>query len=83
MLGATSIVYNKNHYLLVFLCIEFLVIYVFLLLFVYFYVLDCNFFFSSYFLAITVCGSVMGLSLLVFMIRTHGSDCINLSSSLW
>nr|AOY39938.1 NADH dehydrogenase subunit 4L [Scolytinae sp. BMNH 1040002] len=81
--GVVCIILNKSHYLLVFLCVEFLVIYVFLLFFTYFYFLNCGFFFSSYFLSITVCGSVLGLSLLVFMIRTHGSDYINLASSLW
>nr|AOY39899.1 NADH dehydrogenase subunit 4L [Scolytinae sp. BMNH 1039905] len=81
--GIISVVLNKNHYLLVFLCIEFLVIYLFLMFFIYFYSLESGFFFSSYFLSVAVCGSVLGLSLLVFMIRVHGTDYISLCSMLW
>nr|AOY39977.1 NADH dehydrogenase subunit 4L [Scolytinae sp. BMNH 1040118] len=85
MFGCSLVVYvlNKKHFLLMLLCLEFMVLSIFLSLFFYFYWFDYEFFFVSYFLSVTVCESVLGLSLLVFTIRTHGNDYLVLIDSLW
>nr|AOY39860.1 NADH dehydrogenase subunit 4L [Hypothenemus sp. BMNH 1039837] len=81
--SVVAYVLSKKHFLLMLFCLEFMVLALFLFLFFYFYWFNYEFFFSSYFLSVTVCESVLGLSLLVFAIRMHGSDYLILIDSLW
>nr|YP_010464258.1 NADH dehydrogenase subunit 4L [Cteniopinus hypocrita]UUL71635.1 NADH dehydrogenase subunit 4L [Cteniopinus hypocrita] len=74
---------KRKHLLLMLLSLEFMVISVYLLLFVYFNCLDNDFFFSMIFLTFSVCEGVLGLSVLVSLIRTHGNDYFQSFSVLW
>nr|YP_010470886.1 NADH dehydrogenase subunit 4L [Cteniopinus ruber]UVF38387.1 NADH dehydrogenase subunit 4L [Cteniopinus ruber] len=74
---------KRKHLLLMLLSLEFMVISVYLLLFTYFNCLDNDFFFSMVFLTFSVCEGVLGLSVLVSLIRTHGNDYFQSFSVLW
>nr|WRQ18234.1 NADH dehydrogenase subunit 4L [Multinervis guangxiensis] len=82
ILGIFSLIFIKNHILLSLMSLEFIVLY--LLYFIYFYCLMYEGSFYLYVLLMTffVCEGVLGLSLLVFMIRTHGNDYLN-SLFMW
>nr|AOY40029.1 NADH dehydrogenase subunit 4L [Scolytinae sp. BMNH 1040327] len=81
--SAITYVVKNKHFLLMLICLEFMVLSVFLILFLYFCSFGYEFFFSSYFLSVTVCESVLGLALLVFIVRTHGNDYLILLNGLW
>nr|YP_010411504.1 NADH dehydrogenase subunit 4L [Pissodes yunnanensis]URP30505.1 NADH dehydrogenase subunit 4L [Pissodes yunnanensis] len=72
-----------KHLLLMLLSLESVVLSLFLLLFMYSSQFFFEFFISMFFLSMSVCESALGLSLLVLMIRTHGSDMILMFDNLW
>nr|QHD19761.1 NADH dehydrogenase subunit 4L [Chilocorus bipustulatus] len=82
-MGLLSFCLNRKHMLMMLLSMEFMLLSLFILMYYYF----LNFSFESYFcmifLTMGVCESALGLSLLVFMIRTHGNDYFNLFNILW
>ena len=65
---------KRKHLLLILLSLEFVVLSVYFLLFLYLRFLGRDYFFSIVFLTFSVCEGVIGLSLLVSLIRTHGND---------
>nr|UJG45211.1 NADH dehydrogenase subunit 4L [Perlodes microcephalus] len=65
---------KRKHLLLTLLSLEFIVLSLFLLLFMYLNLLNYELFFSMIFLTFSVCEGALGLSILVSMIRTHGND---------
>nr|UJG45263.1 NADH dehydrogenase subunit 4L [Leuctra hippopus] len=65
---------KRKHLLLTLLSLEFIVLGLFLVLFIYLNALNYELFFSMVFLTFTVCEGALGLSILVSMIRTHGND---------
>nr|AIW64901.1 NADH dehydrogenase subunit 4L [Ictinogomphus sp. MT-2014] len=73
-MGVLSFVSKRKHLLSTLLSLEFIV----LGLFIYMYfvlVMEYNdIYFLMYFLTFGVCEGALGLSILVSMIRTHGSD---------
>nr|YP_002265545.1 NADH dehydrogenase subunit 4L [Chaetosoma scaritides]ACF35104.1 NADH dehydrogenase subunit 4L [Chaetosoma scaritides] len=81
--GALSFCMKRKHLLLMLLSLEFLV------LSMYFGFMACfmNTFFEGYFclifLSFSVCEGALGLSLLVYMIRTHGNDYFSGFNTLW
>nr|YP_009536178.1 NADH dehydrogenase subunit 4L [Nemorilla maculosa]AYM35209.1 NADH dehydrogenase subunit 4L [Nemorilla maculosa] len=74
MMGVFVFVSNRKHLLSMLLSLEYIVLSLFLLLFLYLNLINYENFFSMMFLIFSVCEGVLGLSILVSMIRTHGND---------
>nr|YP_010029665.1 NADH dehydrogenase subunit 4L [Pimelocerus perforatus]QOU11171.1 NADH dehydrogenase subunit 4L [Pimelocerus perforatus] len=72
-----------KHLLLMLLSLESVVLSLYGLLMFYLIQYFFEYFLSMFFLTMSVCESALGLSLLVLMIRTHGSDMILLFDNLW
>nr|APX39425.1 NADH dehydrogenase subunit 4L [Altica palustris] len=81
--GIYMFVMNRKHLLLMLLSLEYLVLILFLNLFFYLSILENDYFFSMIFLTMSVCESVLGLSILIIMVRVHGNDYIMTFSNLW
>nr|YP_010728524.1 NADH dehydrogenase subunit 4L [Endochironomus albipennis]WEF49765.1 NADH dehydrogenase subunit 4L [Endochironomus albipennis] len=73
-LGVISFIFSYKHLLNMLLSLEFMVLCLFIFLFFYLNLLNFEQYFSMYFLVFSVCEGVLGLSILVFMIRSHGND---------
>nr|UPX88443.1 NADH dehydrogenase subunit 4L [Oreodytes sanmarkii] len=65
---------KRKHLLLMLLSMEFIILSLYSLLFIFLSYFDYEFYFSMMFLVFCVCESVVGLSILVSLIRTHGND---------
>nr|YP_010569049.1 NADH dehydrogenase subunit 4L [Fannia canicularis]UEV87291.1 NADH dehydrogenase subunit 4L [Fannia canicularis]UZC78839.1 NADH dehydrogenase subunit 4L [Fannia canicularis] len=74
IMGLFTFVSNRKHLLSMLLSLEYIVLSLFLLLFIYLNLLNYENFFCMMFLTFSVCEGAMGLSILVSMIRTHGND---------
>nr|QHD47870.1 NADH dehydrogenase subunit 4L [Peltoperlopsis cebuano] len=74
MCGGWVFVSKRKHLLLTLLSLEFIVLSLFLVLFVYLNGGMYELFFSMVFLTFSVCEGALGLSILVSMIRSHGND---------
>nr|YP_009255409.1 NADH dehydrogenase subunit 4L [Melanagromyza sojae]ANA56776.1 NADH dehydrogenase subunit 4L [Melanagromyza sojae] len=74
IIGIISFVSNRKHLLSMLLSLEYIVICLFMFLFLYLMYLDYELYFSMMFLTFSVCEGALGLSVLVSMVRTHGSD---------
>nr|YP_010242184.1 NADH dehydrogenase subunit 4L [Haematopota vexativa]QTI83223.1 NADH dehydrogenase subunit 4L [Haematopota vexativa] len=74
IMGVMVFVSNRKHLLSTLLSLEFMVLSLFLLLFIYLNLYNFESFFSMLFLTFCVCEGALGLSVLVSMIRTHGND---------
>nr|QTF74368.1 NADH dehydrogenase subunit 4L [Sarcophila latifrons] len=74
IMGVFTFVSNRKHLLSMLLSLEYIVLSLFLLLFIYLNLLNYEMFFSMMFLTFSVCEGALGLSILVSMIRTHGND---------
>nr|YP_010239095.1 NADH dehydrogenase subunit 4L [Senotainia albifrons]YP_010400382.1 NADH dehydrogenase subunit 4L [Protomiltogramma cincta]QTF74342.1 NADH dehydrogenase subunit 4L [Senotainia albifrons]UQS76081.1 NADH dehydrogenase subunit 4L [Protomiltogramma cincta] len=74
IMGVLVFVSNRKHLLSMLLSLEYMVLSLFLLLFIYLNLLNYESFFSMMFLTFSVCEGALGLSILVSMIRTHGND---------
>nr|YP_010258359.1 NADH dehydrogenase subunit 4L [Neocentrocnemis stali]AGO28035.1 NADH dehydrogenase subunit 4L [Neocentrocnemis stali] len=74
----------RKHILLTLLSLEFLVLGLFLLFYLFLFYYDSMMFMNLVFLTFSVCEGALGLGILVSMIRSHGNDSIfSLSSVLW
>nr|YP_010472532.1 NADH dehydrogenase subunit 4L [Harpalus griseus]UVG42156.1 NADH dehydrogenase subunit 4L [Harpalus griseus] len=65
---------KRKHLLLMLLSLEFIILSIYMLMFIYLSMFDFEYYFSMMFLTFCVCESVLGLSILVSLIRTHGND---------
>nr|YP_010042998.1 NADH dehydrogenase subunit 4L [Eretes sticticus]QPC56731.1 NADH dehydrogenase subunit 4L [Eretes sticticus] len=65
---------KRKHLLLMLLSMEFIILSLYMLMYVYLSMYNYEFYFSMMFLVFCVCESVLGLSILVSLIRTHGND---------
>nr|WGT92212.1 NADH dehydrogenase subunit 4L [Dicerapanorpa magna] len=65
---------SRKHLLVTLLSLEFIVLSLFFILFMYLNFYNYETYFSMMFLVFSVCEGVLGLSILVSMIRTHGND---------
>nr|AAK91926.1 NADH dehydrogenase subunit 4L [Rhagoletis nova] len=74
MMGVFVFVSNRKHLLSILLSLEYIVLNLFFLLFIYLNLMDYESFFDMMFLTFDVCEGALGLSILVSMIRTHGID---------
>nr|YP_010491964.1 NADH dehydrogenase subunit 4L [Eucrate crenata]UWM93446.1 NADH dehydrogenase subunit 4L [Eucrate crenata]WAK85102.1 NADH dehydrogenase subunit 4L [Eucrate crenata] len=73
--GLWSFVYYHKHLLNSLLSLEFMMLGIFWLLSMHMSSIGEEIFFSLYFLTLAACEGALGLSLLVFVVRTHGNDC--------
>nr|QXT45743.1 NADH dehydrogenase subunit 4L [Epeorus sp. LA03FY06]UUJ36897.1 NADH dehydrogenase subunit 4L [Epeorus sp. 04 ZXM-2022a] len=73
-MGVGGFISNRKHLLATLLSLEFIVLGLYGLLFVYLMNLGCELYFTMVFLTFAVCEGALGLSILVSMIRTHGND---------
>lgn len=74
IIGVFTFVFNRKHLLSILLSLEYMVLRLFLLLFIYLNIINYEFFFLIMFLVFRVCEGALGLSILVSIIRTHGND---------
>nr|WAX39281.1 NADH dehydrogenase subunit 4L [Bundoksia longissima] len=65
---------NRKHLLVMLLSLEFVVLVLFLMLYIYLNSFNYELFFSLVFLTFSVCEGALGLSILVLMIRSYGND---------
>nr|YP_010535853.1 NADH dehydrogenase subunit 4L [Spinolyprops cribricollis]UYB79065.1 NADH dehydrogenase subunit 4L [Spinolyprops cribricollis] len=82
-MGVLSFSLNRKHLLLMLLSLEFIVLSVFLLMYLLMSSLVGEMYFTMIFLTFSVCEGVLGLSLMILMIRSHGSDYFNSFNLLW
>nr|YP_010894829.1 NADH dehydrogenase subunit 4L [Amiota femorata]WJW73342.1 NADH dehydrogenase subunit 4L [Amiota femorata] len=69
-----SFVSNRKHLLSMLLSLEYIVLMLFFMLFMYLNMMNYENYFSMMFLTFSVCEGALGVSILVSMIRTHGND---------
>nr|YP_009731716.1 NADH dehydrogenase subunit 4L [Carpophilus dimidiatus]QHR79664.1 NADH dehydrogenase subunit 4L [Carpophilus dimidiatus] len=74
---------KRSHLLLMLLSLEFIVLSLYFMLYIYLNFLNYDYFFSMLFLSFSVCEGALGLSVLVSMIRSFGNDYIMMFSFLW
>nr|WKU84174.1 NADH dehydrogenase subunit 4L [Somula decora] len=74
MMGVLIFVSNRKHLLSMLLSLEYIVLSLFYMLFIYLNMLNYENYFSMVFMTFSVCEGVLGLSILVSMIRTYGND---------
>nr|YP_002274311.1 NADH dehydrogenase subunit 4L [Parafronurus youi]ABY53358.1 NADH dehydrogenase subunit 4L [Parafronurus youi] len=73
-MGVLVFISNRKHLLATLLSLEFIVLSIYSLLFVYLISMGLEMYFTMVFLTFAVCEGALGLSILVSMIRTHGND---------
>nr|APX39703.1 NADH dehydrogenase subunit 4L [Cryptocephalus androgyne] len=81
--GLLSFFLFREHFLMMLLSLEFLVLSLYLGLFVFTSLSNHEYFFMLIYLTMSVCEGVLGLAILVTMIRSHGNDYVLSMSSLW
>nr|APX40131.1 NADH dehydrogenase subunit 4L [Chaetocnema arida] len=81
--GTLSFVLNRKHLLLMLLSLEFIVVSLYLMMYIYMGMMNYEYFFLMIFLIMSVCEGVLGLSLLIMMVRIHGNDYLLTFSFLW
>nr|YP_009045706.1 NADH dehydrogenase subunit 4L [Ideopsis similis]AIC83189.1 NADH dehydrogenase subunit 4L [Ideopsis similis]AIW06178.1 NADH dehydrogenase subunit 4L [Ideopsis vulgaris] len=74
LIGNMIFVSKHKHLLIVLLSLEFIVLSLFFFLQIYLMMINYNMYMLMIFLVFSVCEGVLGLSILVSMIRTHGND---------
>nr|AAX31499.1 NADH dehydrogenase subunit 4L [Ceratitis marriotti] len=74
LMGIFVFVSNRKHLLSMLLSLEYIVLNLFFMLYIYLNMMNYLSFFSMMFLVFSVCEGALGLSVLVSMIRTHGND---------
>nr|AOY39626.1 NADH dehydrogenase subunit 4L [Scolytinae sp. BMNH 1039896] len=81
--GLFIFIVKYNHFLLMLLSLEVVVLGIYTLMFLYFYQGISDYFISMFYLSLSVCEGALGLSLLVLAIRVYGNDMIMLFDNLW
>nr|UEK75580.1 NADH dehydrogenase subunit 4L [Eupeodes latifasciatus]UXF58212.1 NADH dehydrogenase subunit 4L [Syrphus vitripennis] len=74
MMSVFIFISNRKHLLSMLLSLEYIVLSLFYLLFIYLNMLNYESYFSMVFMTFSVCEGVLGLSILVSMIRMYGND---------
>nr|WKU83866.1 NADH dehydrogenase subunit 4L [Chalcosyrphus chalybeus] len=72
--GIFVFISNRKHLLSMLLSLEYIVLSLFFMLFIYLNMFNYENYFSMVFMTFSVCEGVLGLSILVSMIRTYGND---------
>nr|YP_009139391.1 NADH dehydrogenase subunit 4L [Callimorpha dominula]AKF78260.1 NADH dehydrogenase subunit 4L [Callimorpha dominula] len=74
IIGNLIFVLKHKHLLIVLLSLEFIVLSIFFFLLIYLIYVEYDMYMLMIFLVFSVCEGVLGLSILISMIRTHGND---------
>lgn len=74
IIGLVIFISVRKHLLSILLSLEFIVLILFLLIFIYLHIINYERYFRIIFLTFRVCEGALGLSILVSLIRTHGND---------
>nr|AOY39223.1 NADH dehydrogenase subunit 4L [Helophorus sp. BMNH 724835] len=82
-IGILSFCLKRKHLLLMLLNLEFIILSLYFMLFIYLSMFNYEFYFSMIFLTMSVCEGSLGLSILVSLIRTHGNDYFQSFNILW
>nr|AML25649.1 NADH dehydrogenase subunit 4L [Staphylinidae sp. BMNH 1274706] len=83
VMGLLSFSMNRKHLLMMLLSLEFIVLSLYMGLFIFLSIFNYEFYVSMVFLTFSVCEGVLGLSILVLLIRTHGNDYYKSFNLLW
>lgn len=83
LIGIIIFCIKRNNLLLMLIRLEFIILSLYFLIFLYLKVILYRYFFSMLFLSFRVCEGALGLSILVSIIRLVGNDYIILFSILW
>lgn len=75
--GIYSFISYRKHLLAILLSLEFLVLNLFIILVMFFINISFDVYFTIIFLTFSVCEGVLGISILISIIRTHGNDYFN------
>nr|QNT26878.1 NADH dehydrogenase subunit 4L [Trigonopterus puspoi] len=81
--GLFVYVSKYKHFLLMLLSLEMAVLSLYMCMFMYFSFFMGEYFMCMIFLSMSVCEGVLGLSLLVAVIYSHGGDMVMSFDSLW
>nr|YP_009740845.1 NADH dehydrogenase subunit 4L [Atractomorpha psittacina]QID03859.1 NADH dehydrogenase subunit 4L [Atractomorpha psittacina] len=68
---------SRKHLLIVLLSLEYIVLSLFMLIVIYLFIVDYDYYLPVIFLVFSVCEGALGLSILVCMIRSCGNDFFN------
>nr|YP_010882150.1 NADH dehydrogenase subunit 4L [Lopaphus sphalerus]WID87064.1 NADH dehydrogenase subunit 4L [Lopaphus sphalerus] len=74
MCGLLVFSFNYDHFLITLLSLEYIVLSLFLLVFIYMFINFFDFYLLMFLLTFWVCEACLGLSLLVSLIRGYGND---------
>nr|YP_009987475.1 NADH dehydrogenase subunit 4L [Nymphalis c-aureum]AOX13229.1 NADH dehydrogenase subunit 4L [Nymphalis c-aureum]AUM75914.1 NADH dehydrogenase subunit 4L [Nymphalis c-aureum]USO21388.1 NADH dehydrogenase subunit 4L [Nymphalis c-aureum] len=74
LFGNMIFISKYKHLLIVLLSLEFIVLSIFFFFLLFLMMMNYNMYMLIVFLVFSVCEGVLGLSILVSMIRTHGND---------
>nr|AML25983.1 NADH dehydrogenase subunit 4L [Staphylinidae sp. BMNH 1274232] len=83
MSGVIVFSMKRKHLLLMLLSLEFIVLALYFNLMIYLSIMNFELYFCMVFLSMSVCEGVLGLSILVSLIRSHGNDYFQTFSVLW
>lgn len=74
IIGCFIFISNRKHLLSILLCLEYIVLSLFIILFIFLIKFNYEYYILLIFLVFSVCEGALGLSILVSIIRTHGND---------
>nr|AXS65346.1 NADH dehydrogenase subunit 4L [Elateroidea sp. 10 KM-2017] len=81
-IGVLMFCFKCNHFLLMLLCLEFISLSLYFILWINLCLMG-DYYFSMLFISMVVCEGALGLSLLVSLIRSYGNDYFQSLSILW
>lgn len=70
--------YFYKHLLLTLIRLEFIIINIVLNIYIIFFILNLRFYIILFFICISVCERILGLSVLIFIVRLIGNDYIKI-----
>nr|QKN98982.1 NADH dehydrogenase subunit 4L [Mileewa ponta] len=82
LISLISLILIRKHVLLCLMSLEFVVLFILMMIVTYCNCLHYSFYIFVFFMTFYVCEGVLGLSVLVCMIRYHGNDYLS-SLFLW
>nr|UPX88651.1 NADH dehydrogenase subunit 4L [Hydraena nigrita] len=81
--GGVVFCLNRKHLLSMLLSLEFIILSLYFNMFIYLSYYTNEFYFSMIFMTMSVCEGVLGLSILVSLVRSHGNDYFQSFNILW
>nr|AEZ55647.1 NADH dehydrogenase subunit 4L [Limnichidae sp. MJTNT-2012] len=81
--GLLAFSLKRKHLLLMLLSLEFIVLSLYFLMYIYLSFFNYEVYFCMIFLTVSVCESALGLGILVSMMRSYGNDYFQTFNLLW